>query len=153
MIPTGEVHLLVERIVRKAPGTTSEMRGKLLKLLERGDQRTYYKWQQTPHERGTCTPAQLATRWSGFLSPPMADKRQRANEAREALGKLITPWTFGIPLANDNPTQGNPSSTRECKQRNKRRMRTQRSSSEKDRNMDTPSTPLRRNTETEITWD
>jgi hypothetical protein len=43
-IPIEEVQLLIQRMRRKAPGTTSQMRGKVLRLLERGDQRTYYEW-------------------------------------------------------------------------------------------------------------
>ena len=50
-IPAEEVHLLVQRMQRKAPGTTSQMRGKVLRLLERGDQRTFYEWLQAQQMR------------------------------------------------------------------------------------------------------
>ena len=103
-IPAEEVHLLIQRMMRKAPGTTSQMRGKVLRLLERGDQRTYYEWLQAQHTRGMYSMAQLETRWNGFLTLPMADKRHRVNQAREGLGRQIIPWT--LPRTDDNGTQG-----------------------------------------------
>ena len=74
-ISAEEVHLLVQRMQNKAPGTTSQMHGKVLRLLERGDQRTYYDWLQAQQMRGTYSRAQVENRWSGFLELPMADKR------------------------------------------------------------------------------
>ena len=90
-IPTAEVQLLVQRMQRKAPGTMSQMHGKVLRLLERWDQRTYYEWLQAQQTRGTYSRAQMENRWNGFLELPMADKRHRANQVREALGRQIIP--------------------------------------------------------------
>ena len=58
-----------------------------------------------------------------ILSLPMEAKRQRANQAREALGRQVVPWTFGTPSTVSNaghvqvpsrgrPTRGNASSKR-----------------------------------------
>jgi hypothetical protein len=76
-IPAEEVHLLIQRKVRKAPGTTSQIRGKVLI--------------QAQHTRGMYSMVQLETRWSGFLVLPMEGKRHRANQAREALCRQIIP--------------------------------------------------------------
>ena len=90
-IPAEEVQLLVQRMQRKAPGTTSQMRGQVLRLLERGDQRTYYAWLQAQQTRGAYSRTQMEQRWKGFLELPMADKRHRANQVREASGRQIIP--------------------------------------------------------------
>jgi hypothetical protein len=73
-IPAEEVYLLIQRIMRKAPGTTSQMQGKVPRLLEREDQWTYYEWLQAQQTRGTYSTAQVEARWSGFLELPIADK-------------------------------------------------------------------------------
>ena len=96
-IPNEEVHLLIQRMRRKAKGTTSQMRGKVLRLLERGDQRIYYEWLHAQQMRGTYSMEPFESRWNGFLALTMADKRHRANQAREALGRQIIPWTFRLP--------------------------------------------------------
>ena len=116
-IPAEEVHLLVQRMQRKAPGTTSQMRGKVLLLLERGDQRTYYEWLQAQQMRGTYSRAQMENRWNGFLELPMADKRHSVNQVREASGRQIIPWTFGLPRNADNEAQGTSPTHGEDKQR------------------------------------
>ena len=41
--------------------------------------------------------SQAETRWTNFLVQSQEVKRQRANLAREALGKQPLPWFFGIP--------------------------------------------------------
>jgi hypothetical protein len=105
-IPAEEFYLLIQQLMRKAPGTTSQMQGKVLRLLERGDQRTYYEWLQAQQAQGMYNMAQLETRRNGFLTLPMAVKRHRANQAREALGRQIIPWTFGLPRTDDSSTQG-----------------------------------------------
>ena len=65
----------------------------------------------------------MAVKWSSFLSLPMEAKRQRANQAREALGRQVVPWNFGTPPTVSNaghaqrpprgrPTRGTTSSER-----------------------------------------
>ena len=136
----------------KAPGTTSQMRGKVLRLLERGEQRTYYDWLQAQQMRGTYSRAQVENRWSGFLELPMADIRHRANQVREALGRQIIPWTFGLPRNADNKAQDTSPTHGEDKQRKKRRKRTQKYDNEETSNPGQSPNPLGRHTEPEITW-
>ena len=70
----------------------------------------------------------MAGRWSAFLSLPMEAKRQRANQAREALDRQVVPWTFGTPSTVSNaghvqipsrgrPTRGNTSNKRRQSER------------------------------------
>ena len=151
-IPAEEVHLLVQRMQRKAPGPTSQMRGKVLRLLKRGDQRTYYEWLQAQQMRGTYySRARMENRWSGFLTLPMADKRHRANQVREALGRQIIPWTFGLPRNEDNEAKGTSSTHGADKQRKKRRKRTQKYAIEETSTTGMSLNPIGRHTEPEIT--
>ena len=74
----------------------------MLRLLERGDKRNYQKWLNQQQSEGTITQNQMAVKWSSFLSLPMEAKRQRANQAREALGRQVVPWNFGTPPTVSN---------------------------------------------------
>ena len=136
---------------RKAPGTTSQMRGKVLRLLERGDQRTYYEWLQAQQMRGMYSRVQMENRWKGFLDLPMADKRHRVNQVREASGRQIIPWTFGLPRNTDNEAQGSSPSHGEDKQRKKRRKRTLKYANEEASTPGQPPNLLGRRMEPEIT--
>ena len=95
----------------------------MLRLLKRGDKRNYQEWLTRQQSEGTITQSQMAVRWSSFLSLPMEAKRQRANQAREALGRQVVPWSFGTPSTASNtghvliprrrrPTRGNTASKR-----------------------------------------
>ena len=128
------------------------MRGKVLRLLERGDQRTYFEWLQAQQMCGTYSRAQMEHRWKGFLDLPMADKRHRANQVREASGRQIILWTFGLPRNTDNEAQGLSPSHGEDKQRKKRRKRTPKYVNEDASAPGQPPNPLGRRMEPEITW-
>ena len=104
------------------------MRGPVLRHLERGDKQNYQEWLNQQQSEGTITQSQKAVRWSSFLSLPMEAKRQRANQAREALGRQVVPWNFGTPSTVSNaghaqipprgrPTRGNTSSKRRPSER------------------------------------
>ena len=110
-------------MLRKTTANVGSMRGQVLRLLERGDKRNYQEWLNRQQSEGTITQSQMAGRWSSFLSLPMEAKRQRANQAREALGRQVVPWTFGTPSTVSNaghvqipprgrPTRGNTSGKR-----------------------------------------
>ena len=90
-IPQEEVQILVERMLRKTTANMGNMRGQVLRLLERGDKRNYQEWLTRQQSEGTITQSQMAVRWSSFLSLPIEAKRQRANQAREALGRQVVP--------------------------------------------------------------
>jgi hypothetical protein len=87
-IPPEEVKLLVERMLRKTTANMGNMRGHVLRFLERGDKRNYQEWLTRQQSEGTITQSQMAVQWSSFLSLPMEAKRQSANQAREALGNI-----------------------------------------------------------------
>ena len=53
---------------RKAPGTTSQMRGQVLRLLERGDQRTYFEWLQAAWNVQQSPNGATVERLSGFAN-------------------------------------------------------------------------------------
>ena len=84
---------------------------------------------------------------------PMADKRHRAHQDREALGRQIIPWTFGLPRSADNGTQGQFPTTRDRIQSNKRRKRTQWNADEETRSSGLSPDPTGTHMEPEITWD
>ena len=96
---------------------------------------------------------QFESRWNGFLALPMADKRHRANQAREALGRQIIPWTFGLPRTADTGTHGQFPTTRERIQSNKRRQRTQRNVDKEARSSGLSPNPTDTHMEPEISWD
>ena len=85
--------ILVERMLRKTTANGGNMRGQVLRLLERGDKRKNQDWLNRQQSEGNNTQSQMAVRWSSFLSLslPMEAKRQRANQAREALGRQVVP--------------------------------------------------------------
>jgi hypothetical protein len=122
-IPPEEVTILVEHMLRKTTVNVCNMRGHVLRFLERGDKHNYQEWLTRQQSEGTITQSQMADRWSSFLSLPMEAKRQQANQAREALGKQVVPWTLGTPPTRSNtghvlipcrrrPTRGNTASKR-----------------------------------------
>ena len=101
-------------MLRKTAANGGNMRGQVLRLLERGDKRNYQEWLNQQQSEGTITQSQMAAKWSSFLSLPMEAKRQRANQAREALGRRVAPWNFGTPPTVNNaghaqrPPRGRP---------------------------------------------
>ena len=115
-------------MLRKTAANGGNMRGQVLRLLEKGDKRNYQEWLNQQQAEGTITQSQMAVKWSSFLSLPMEAKRQRANQAREALGRQVVPWNFGTPPTVSNaghaqrpprgrPTRGTTSSKRRSGER------------------------------------
>ena len=92
----------LQRMLGKTTANVGNMRGQVLRLLERGDKRNYQEWLTPQQSEGNITQSQMAVRWSSFLSLPMEAKRKRANQAREALGRQVVPWTFGTPPTSSN---------------------------------------------------
>jgi hypothetical protein len=70
-----------------APEITSNMHGRVHRLLERGDQRNYHKWLRIQQENGQLSHSQAEAIWNSFLAQTHEVKRQWANLAREAIGK------------------------------------------------------------------
>ena len=115
-------------MLRKTAANGGNMRGQVLRLLERGDKRNYQEWLTRQQIEGHITQRQMSVRWSSFLSLPMEAKRKRANQAREALGKQLVPWTFDTTSTVSNaghvqipprgrPTRGNTSGKRRQSER------------------------------------
>ena len=54
-IPLDEVKILVERMLRKTTANMGNMRGQVLRLLERGDNRNYQEWLTRQQTEGHIT--------------------------------------------------------------------------------------------------
>ena len=93
----------------------------------------------------------MEQRWKGFLDLPTADKKHRVNQVREASGRQIIPWTFGLPRNTDNAAQGPSPSHGEDKQRKKRRKRAPQYVKNTASTPGQPLNPLGRRMEPEIT--
>ena len=63
------------------------MHGRVHRLLERGDQRNYHEWIRIQQENCQLSHSHAEAIWNNFLAQTQEVKRQRANLAREALGK------------------------------------------------------------------
>ena len=88
--------ILVERMLRKTTANMGNMREQVLRFLKREDKQNYQEWLTRQQIEGHITQSQVSARWSSFLTLPMEAKRQRANQAREALDKQVVPWNFGM---------------------------------------------------------
>ena len=101
-IPPEEVTILVERMLRKTTANVGNMQGQVLQLQERGNKRNYQERLTRQQSERNVTQSQMAVRWCSFLSIQMEAKHERANQAREALGRQVVPWTFGTPSTASN---------------------------------------------------
>jgi hypothetical protein len=124
-IPLEEVKILVERMLRKTTANMGNMRGQVLRLLEREVNRNYKKWLTRQQTEEHISQSQASVRWSSFLILPMEVKRQRANQAREALGKQVIPWNFGLPASACETGYGQAQTMVGQTRRKKTRKRTQ----------------------------
>ena len=79
-IPLEEVKMMVGRMLRKTTTNMGNMRGQVLRLLERGDNRNYQEWLTRQLTEGHITQSQMSARWSSFLTLSLEVKRQRAME-------------------------------------------------------------------------
>ena len=124
-IPLEEVKMMVGRMLRKTTTNMGNMRGQVLRLLERGDNRNYQEWLPRQLIEWHITQSQMSARWSSFLTLPLEIKRQRANQAREALGKQVIPWNFGLPVSANATVYGQAQTMVGQTRRKKTRKRTQ----------------------------
>ena len=76
-IPPEEVKLLVERMLRKTTANMGNMRGHVLRFLERGDKCNYQEWLSLQQSEGTITQSQMEVQWSSFLS--LSRRKPNAN--------------------------------------------------------------------------
>ena len=76
-IPPEEVKILVERMLRKTTANMGNMRGHVLRFLERGDKRNYQEWLSLQQSEGTITQSQMEVQWSLFLS--LSRRKPNAN--------------------------------------------------------------------------
>jgi hypothetical protein len=72
-----EVKLPVDRMLRKAPELTSNMHGRVHRLLERRDQRNYHEWLRIQQENGQLSHSKAEAKWNNFLAQTQEDKRLR----------------------------------------------------------------------------
>jgi hypothetical protein len=82
----------------------------------------------------------------------MEAKRQRANQAREALGKQVVPWTFGTPSTDSN-TDHVQIPCRRSSTRSKTVSKRRQSERQEDGNMFDRPQRHHRLRHTDITWD
>jgi hypothetical protein len=62
-IPLEEVKILVERMLRKTTANIDNMRGQVLRLLERGDNRNYKEWLTRQQIEEHISQSQVSIRW------------------------------------------------------------------------------------------
>ena len=97
LISEAETQILITRLVRKSPRLTTDMRGRVDRLLTRNDQRVYAEQLERDLAEGVITATQKASNWTKYMQLTMEAKRHEANLIRTRLGRQLVPWGFGQP--------------------------------------------------------
>ena len=74
LISEEETQILITRLVRKSPGLTTDMRGRVDRLLTRNDQRVYAELLERDLAEGVITATQKASNWTRYMQLTMESK-------------------------------------------------------------------------------